>query len=123
TPEPGQLVAPPRPELTVVPDPAQDAVAPAANGPVFTAEHLEVITQDGAHLLNDISLTVPAGTLVGLLGPSGAGKSTLLDALTGLRPATSGKISWNGQDLYGEDDQLRNLIGLVPQEDVLHRNL
>src|SRR5690606_3454445 len=68
-------------------------------------------------------LTVPAGTLVGLLGPSGAGKSTLLDAFTGLRPATSGKISWNGQDLYGEDDQLRNLIGLVPQEDVLHRNL
>lgn len=91
--------------------------------PVFSARHLEVTTKTGAHLMDDVSITVPAGTLVAVIGPSGAGKSTLLGALTGLRPATRGHVTWNGRDLYAEYAQLRFLVGLVPQEDILHRQL
>ncbi|NKX56347.1 ATP-binding cassette domain-containing protein [Arthrobacter sp. E918] len=95
----------------------------APQRPVFSARHLEVTTKTGAHLMDDVSITVPAGTLVGVIGPSGAGKSTLLGALTGLRPATRGHVTWNGRDLYAEYAQLRFLVGLVPQEDILHRQL
>ena len=44
-------------------------------------------------VLNDVSLEIPAGQIVGLLGPNGAGKSTLMKILIGLRKADSGKIS------------------------------
>lgn len=97
--------------------------APPPQPPVFSARHLEVTTRAGVHLMDDVSVTVPAGTLVAVIGPSGAGKSTLLGALTGLRPATRGHVTWNGRDLYAEYAQLRFLVGLVPQEDILHRQL
>lgn len=98
-------------------------VAAAPQRPVFSARHLEVTTKSGTHLIDDVSITVPAGTSVAVIGPSGAGKSTLLGALTGLRPATRGKVTWNARDLYAEYAQLRLLVGLVPQEDILHRQL
>lgn len=100
-----------------------DVTIPAPQRPVFSARHLEVTTKTGVHLMDDVSITVPAGTLVAVIGPSGAGKSTLLGALTGLRPATRGRVTWNGRDLYAEYAQLRFLVGLVPQEDILHRQL
>ncbi len=96
---------------------------PQLQRPVFSARHLEVTTKAGIHLMDDVSMTAPAGTLVAVIGPSGAGKSTLLGALTGLQPATRGHVSWNGRDLYAEYAQLRFLVGLVPQEDILHRQL
>ncbi|WP_018184319.1 ABC transporter ATP-binding protein [Kaistia granuli] len=51
--------------------------------------------------LKGISLTVPAGQLVVLVGANGAGKSTTLRAISGLVPAASGKIVFNGQDITG----------------------
>ncbi len=98
-------------------------VPPPPQRPVFSARHVEITTKAGAHLIDDLSITVPAGTLVAVIGPSGAGKSTLLGALTGLRPATRGKVTWNGRNLYAEYAQLRFLVGLVPQEDILHHQL
>ncbi|MCY1158448.1 MAG: transporter, ATP-binding component [Citricoccus sp.] len=101
----------------------EDVVTPPSGPPVFSARNLKVTTKAGVQLLDDVSITVPSGTLVGVIGPSGAGKSILLGALTGLRPATSGHVTWNGRDLYAEYAQLRYLVGLVPQEDILHRQL
>ena len=89
----------------------------------LSARHLSVATSSGKRLLDDVSFTVRAGQLVAVIGPSGAGKSTLLGALTGLRPAGMGRVTWDGRDLYEEYDHLRHLIGLVPQDDVLHRQL
>ena len=78
----------------------------------------------GAHrVLDDVTLRVDRGTFVGILGPSGAGKSSLLNALTGLRPADAGAIRFDGADLYQEYDRLRSLIGYVPQDDIVHREL
>ena len=74
-------------------------------------------------LLDDIDLTILPNEFVGLLGPSGAGKSTLMDALNGMRRATSGQVLINNLDLYQHLDSLKQAIGYVPQEDIVHREL
>jgi ABC transport system ATP-binding/permease protein len=99
------------------------ASVPGRHTAVLGARHLGVTTGSGRTLLDDVSFTARAGELVAVIGPSGAGKSTLLGALTGLRPAGTGRVTWDGRDLYEEYDHLRHLIGLVPQDDVLHRQL
>lgn len=74
-------------------------------------------------LLDDVDLAVQPNEFVGLLGPSGAGKSTLMDALNGMRPATNGLVLINSQDLYEHLDSLKQSIGYVPQDDIIHREL
>jgi ABC transport system ATP-binding/permease protein len=74
-------------------------------------------------LLDDVDLTIMPNEFVGLLGPSGAGKSTLMDALNGMRRATSGQVLINHLDLYQHLDSLKQSIGYVPQEDIVHREL
>ena len=74
-------------------------------------------------LLDDVDLAIQPNEFVGLLGPSGAGKSTLMDALNGMRPATNGLVLVNSQDLYEHLDSLKQSIGYVPQDDIIHREL
>jgi len=74
-------------------------------------------------LLDDVSFAVSEGSLVGVIGPSGCGKSTLIKAITGLRPANQGQVRYDGRSLYQEYANLRYRIGMVPQDDVLHRQL
>ena len=71
--------------------------------------------------LEDVSLDVPAGQLLGLLGPNGAGKSTLLSLLLGLRRPDSGRV-----ELFGGDPRepaRRALLGCTPQETALPATL
>lgn len=74
-------------------------------------------------LLDDVSLSIQPNEFVGLLGPSGAGKSTLMDALNGMRPASGGSVLINNLDLYQNLDALKQSIGYVPQDDIIHREL
>ena len=74
-------------------------------------------------LLDDVSLTIQPNEFVGMLGPSGAGKSTLMDAMNGMRPASGGSIRINNLDLYEHLDSLKQSIGYVPQDDIIHREL
>ncbi|MGZ8844305.1 MAG: FHA domain-containing protein, partial [Pyrinomonadaceae bacterium] len=74
-------------------------------------------------LLDDVGLTIQPNEFVGLLGPSGAGKSTLMDSLNGMRPASSGTVLINNLDLYRHLDSLKQSIGYVPQDDIIHREL
>ncbi|MBC7910001.1 MAG: FHA domain-containing protein, partial [Pyrinomonadaceae bacterium] len=74
-------------------------------------------------LLDDVDLTILPNEFVGLLGPSGAGKSTLMDSLNGMRPASSGHVLINNLDLYQHLDSLKQSIGYVPQDDIIHREL
>jgi ABC-type multidrug transport system ATPase subunit len=74
-------------------------------------------------LLDDVSFALRHGTLLGIVGPSGCGKSTLLKAMTGIQPATQGKLLYDGRDLYRHYSELRTRIGMVPQDDVIHRQL
>jgi ABC-type multidrug transport system ATPase subunit/pSer/pThr/pTyr-binding forkhead associated (FHA) protein len=74
-------------------------------------------------LLDDVDLTIQPNEFVGLLGPSGAGKSTLMDSMNGMRPATSGRVLINSLDLYQHLDSIKQSIGYVPQDDIIHREL
>ncbi|HEY9330221.1 MAG TPA: FHA domain-containing protein [Streptomyces sp.] len=74
-------------------------------------------------LLDHVTFPVGQKCLLGVVGPSGAGKSTLLNALTGLRPADEGTVLYDGRDLYHDYAELRQRIGLVPQDDILHAQL
>ncbi|MFJ3492432.1 FHA domain-containing protein [Streptomyces sp. NPDC086091] len=74
-------------------------------------------------LLDHVSFPVGEKCLLAVVGPSGAGKSTLLGALTGQRPADQGTVVYDGRDLYRDYAELRQRIGLVPQDDILHPQL
>lgn len=74
-------------------------------------------------LLDSVSFSIRPNEFVGLLGPSGAGKSTLIEAMAGARPATAGNVLVNNLDLYRHFDSLRQAIGYVPQDDIIHREL
>ncbi|MFE8948978.1 FHA domain-containing protein [Streptomyces sp. NPDC007856] len=74
-------------------------------------------------LLDHVSFPVGEKSLLAVVGPSGAGKSTLLNALTGQRPADRGTVLYDGRDLYRDFAELRQRIGLVPQDDILHPQL
>ncbi|MFF0008630.1 FHA domain-containing protein [Streptomyces tibetensis] len=74
-------------------------------------------------LLDHVSFPVGEKCLLAVVGPSGAGKSTLLNALTGQRPAGHGTVLYDGRDLYRDYAELRQRIGLVPQDDILHAQL
>jgi ABC transport system ATP-binding/permease protein len=87
------------------------------------ADGLTTVLPDGKQLLQNASFKLRPSSLTAVIGPSGAGKSTLLRALTGLRPATHGRVIWQGHDLYAHYDQLRFQIGLVPQQDIQHPQL
>jgi ABC-type multidrug transport system ATPase subunit len=74
-------------------------------------------------LLDRVSFTAGPGSLTAVIGPSGSGKSTLLKVLVGLWRPTGGAVSFDGRDLHAEYASLRSRIGMVPQDDVLHRAL
>jgi ABC-type multidrug transport system ATPase subunit len=95
----------------------------AADGVLLNARGLTVTLPSGKVLLDNVSFPLPERCLLGVIGPSGAGKSTLLGALTGMRPATSGSVLYDGRDLYDHYAELRHRIGLVPQENILHTQL
>ncbi len=89
----------------------------------FSARHLTVTVDGGKQILKDVSFGVPEKSLVAVIGPSGSGKSTLLKALTGYRPANEGDVLYDNRNLYKQFAELRQRIGLVPQDDILHKEL
>lgn len=65
--------------------------------------------------VNNLSFEVGKGQIVGFLGPNGAGKTTTLRMLTGYLPATSGKASINGFDIFKDSIKARQSIGYMPE--------
>lgn len=75
------------------------------------------------NILKNISVSFKPREFVVVVGQSGGGKSTLLDAIAGYRPASHGRVSVNGIDIYKNFDAIRNEIGYVPQKDIIHMEL
>ena len=68
------------------------------------------------HAVDNVSITIPARTTLGVVGASGCGKSTLLRLLLGFEKPTKGAIYFSGQDISGVDIRsLRRHIGVVMQ--------
>ena len=74
-------------------------------------------------ILEQVDLTVSAGSMIAIVGPSGTGKTTLIDLIAGLMCPVSGEIRVDGQPLATLDmHQWRRMIGYVQQENKLFRD-
>ncbi|MBI4836690.1 MAG: ABC transporter ATP-binding protein [Candidatus Abawacabacteria bacterium] len=71
---------------------------------------------NGKQALKGVSLEIEKGDFFALLGPNGAGKTTIIGILTGLVNKTAGSVSVFGLDLDRAHNQIKRLIGVVPQE-------
>lgn len=90
--------------------------------PILKLEHIEYVYSSGTayekRALKDINLDIYEGEFVGVIGHTGSGKSTMIQHLNGLMKATSGALYYNGENIYDEKynlRQLRNNVGLVFQ--------
>jgi ABC-2 type transport system ATP-binding protein len=70
---------------------------------------------NGVQALRDVALTIPTG-MFGLLGPNGAGKSTLMRTISTLQEADSGSITLGDIDVLHQKDEVRRVLGYLPQE-------
>jgi ABC-2 type transport system ATP-binding protein len=77
----------------------------------------------GKQVLVDVSFTVGAGDVVGVLGKNGAGKTTLLELVLGFTPATTGGVQLFGYDSYRLPGAAKTRVGFVPQQDELVNQL
>ncbi|WP_448809493.1 ABC transporter ATP-binding protein [Agromyces bauzanensis] len=66
--------------------------------PMLSLEHVG-LRIGGARILNDVSLDVPAGEMLGVIGPNGAGKTTLFNVVSGVIRPTEGRVLLDGQDV------------------------
>ena len=93
---------------------------------VLEVKHLD-LRIGGAHIINDVSFSVPQGELLGVIGHNGAGKSTLARLLFRFYDLTAGRITVDGVDIRQlSTADLRSIIGFVQQDlflftgDILH---
>lgn len=84
----------------------------------MTIEHLEA-RRGGRRVVDDVSLSVPSGTVLGLLGPNGSGKSTLLRAASGMDAPTAGTVLYDETPLSSlSRRQLAQRVAVMTQEHV-----
>jgi NitT/TauT family transport system ATP-binding protein len=99
---------------------ARDNIAAANAGPAIplVVEHVaKSYDVDGrvVPVIGDLSMTLDSGQIVSIVGPSGCGKTTLLNTLCGLLAPDSGRISWYGQAITGQPQN----VGYMLQKDLL----
>ena len=92
------------------------------NDPVIALHHLSK-SYGNVHAVQNLSLTIEAGTIFGFLGPNGAGKTTTMRMLCGLTHPTSGRATIEGVDTWKERQKVRTKFGYVPQSFSLYRDL
>ncbi len=90
------------------------------NQNIAEVNHLYKAYRLGKYAVEDISFTIPAGHIVGLLGPNGCGKTSTIKMLTGLLTATKGEILVGGEKL---GVQSRAIISYMPDRNFLDKNM
>ncbi|HUT40780.1 MAG TPA: LPS export ABC transporter ATP-binding protein, partial [Gammaproteobacteria bacterium] len=82
-------------------------------------------TYQSRRVVDDVSITVDSGQVVGLLGPNGAGKTTCFYMVVGIIPCSEGRIELDGVDLTGQPMHVRarHGLGYLPQEASVFRKL
>ena len=121
-PTSGASVAPaaPSPDAPGTSDPVA-----AATPPVDAAVVVHGATKrfGDSTAVDDLSLTVPTGTILGIIGPSGSGKTTTVRMLTGALAPTDGDVRVLGEDPRRFRRQTRERIGYMPQQFTLYPDL
>ena len=88
-----------------------------------------IYPQTTKSILNDVSLKIKKGEMIGVIGPSGSGKTTLIDVLLGLLKPTKGKITTDGIQINETNiKSFQDIIGYVPQsptfmDDTIKKNI
>lgn len=77
----------------------------------------------GRIAVTDVSFQVNKGSIHGFLGPNGAGKSTTMKMIAGILPPTSGEIKLFGQTVLTENTNLKNQLGLLPENAPLYEDM
>ena len=92
--------------------------------PIVEIESLTKIFKDSDNpAVNGVSFKIYKNDVFGLLGPNGAGKTTTISILCGLYPPTSGKITIDGMPLNENISNIKQIIGVVPQDIALYPTL
>ena len=86
-------------------------------------KNLTKIYSNNFKAVNSLNLEIPDKTIFGMLGPNGAGKTTTIKMLTCLIQPTSGQAIVGGYDVQKNPDEVRNLLGMVPQQVSLYKDL
>lgn len=86
-------------------------------------ENLTKVYGNDFTAVNSLNLEIPNKTIFGMLGPNGAGKTTTIKMLTCLIQPTSGRATVGGFDVQKNPDEVRNLLGMVPQQVSLYSDL
>ena len=73
--------------------------------------------------LNNVSLEIGKGEIVGLLGPNGAGKSTLMKIITCFIPPTEGTVTVEGFDIWEQSMEVRKRVGYLPEHNPLYLDM
>ena len=90
---------------------------------VFEGHDVEFLFKNSDNGLQKMNFRVESGNLIGIMGGSGVGKTTMLNLLHGKIRPTSGNIYINGYDINEDAEELKGLIGFVPQDDMLIEEL
>lgn len=97
---------------------ASDARIPTVSTPVAAGEPILVVSgltkrYGGVVAVDDVTLTVPAGQIMGLIGPNGAGKTTCFNMITGAIAPTSGTVRFLGEEIQGRKPHVGAEAGLT----------
>ena len=79
--------------------------------------------QKKKQILQDVNCEIQGNEFVAIIGGSGAGKTTFMNAISGFEPDFEGKVFCNGINLVEQFQNLKNIIGFVPQQDIIYENL
>jgi branched-chain amino acid transport system permease protein len=116
-----------RPRTSAATEPEDDALPALPDIPISSrrgaallsstepvlALHDVVVSFGGLRAVERVSLTVPAGKIIGLIGPNGAGKSTLFNAVSGLVRVSAGRISYRGEPIESLRSDQRARLGIA----------
>ena len=90
---------------------------------VMDADNIEFRFRNSVNGIHGFSFSEESGQLIGIMGGSGVGKSTLLNLLSGQLIPDRGKVTLNEYDIHKDRFKLKDLIGFIPQDDLLFEEL
>jgi ABC-2 type transport system ATP-binding protein len=82
---------------------------------IISVRNLQKTYDDGFEAVKGIDFEVAQGEIFGILGPNGAGKTTTLEVIEGLRGITGGEVTVDGIKVTGNEEKVKEIIGVQPQ--------